>query len=1140
MYRSQFFMVFSIVLALAYALSFPSTIAMPSEQAVSSGNIDWVLLIDESGSLARPASSPKVAEWGIGADSPDNRRAYNGGDVRLSVAKLIIDLADRGDKVAVVPFGTDILVKGRQLRSINNNQDRENLKRLVSTAYSDDYDNTGYRNALSEALRILSQTPQSRQPAVVFLTDGRPTDGPAFTKSLRNPDIHDLGRSLTSEERAAYLAYLIPTLEQYSRLRIPVFPVLLGNYVDEIIAREIAVRTGGFVTQVTDASGLLRAYARIYARLRPDRYIDYLDASQEIMTVSTAPWQLVRQLTLVFEKTKDSEPLIQDLVMRDKFGSEHSLLGQSYGPDGAAIDRRNASHYEVFNIESNQPLVGDWYMNWRRDPTRAGLVIARSELAMRLVFPAGSQLQGFAIRFYSQQHSPLIGVEVLHQGNPIVDPQTMAYLILPGQGSAMVPMAARGLSLNDTLRFIQSGLGPGSHTIIVQYGTTLGPVRLRREFSLESRSLPYMGADTIIERPDGKLEFRFRILSQQGMSTLQFKVIGFLTEVPPGQPERVSALDDLKCEQDGSCRTLIQPQAGAKYIVRLVLEGKQESVVFSDYLEMTHEMSSKVVLDLPKVVDLGNLLYKQNEIERRIAGNEYLSVPSETIAAITQISGPDNKPVPPNMLALTFYRLQATKEYMLRLSGLQNLSMPGEYRVKVAFSAPKGVTVEPSEAVFILRVPEYAIVIRPEILNFGLIEQPLAHYTRPLTVTYPGDQAPHIEYSIERCTGPYPEIAGLIQPMLKEPIPVQPGAIRFTLDVLINDHVKPGGYQCALRLSHPDLPIQPPYLQMAFDVPIPLLELVETKVNFGEWWWPPWQAPPVITRAVAIKTLNINASDVRFRMDLNHKNKAVEAVSFAQLDAEQRLEKIEGNWSLKLTLQLSDELTAGTLRGDLDLIALAPTYARFRNDTINFEITRLRFDEWLWRRYIHPALQVFKEWWRQFFTPPHLGILKLLGISIAMLVATRILQSLWRGATGADDQLVGKIITDYQKSISLSGQYEVYIVYVSDKRTGQEYAAISRGPLGGSEIKVATIRRNYGAGKDNRSPWIFVENWPKLSETPEVVLRLGRKGEKELFSLGKPIEWKHSMSVEVIKVKRGQNGDMVKPIPPAFRYEGEL
>ena len=175
-------------------------------------NVDVALIIDATGSM--------------GSNDPD--------DLRKEAAKIFIDAAQLGDKIAVVAFNTSVYHYA-SLRTIQSGADKDTLKAAVDQVGSSGWTNlnVGLQGGFSE---LLSDTISDNKKAAVFLTDGKQEGSGPY-----DPQSH----------------------LQYKDMGWPVYTVGLGSNTDTALLDQIATDTGGRYIALTDPNQLQALYFEI-------------------------------------------------------------------------------------------------------------------------------------------------------------------------------------------------------------------------------------------------------------------------------------------------------------------------------------------------------------------------------------------------------------------------------------------------------------------------------------------------------------------------------------------------------------------------------------------------------------------------------------------------------------------------------------------------------------------------------------------------------------------------------------------------------------------------------------------------------------------------------------------------------------
>lgn len=243
--------------------------------------LDLVLIIDHSGSMVNPK---------FGRSDPFQ--------MRFLAARLLIDLLNDDDRVGLVLFSSDAQDMSNGLQLLQTGRDR--LKdRIADMEQQPTGDQTSYRKALQVASNLFDASSSDRQPVVIFLTDGAPTD-------LR--------------DEADYRTVLQPFVDQ----KIPVYLLMLEpkEFNDNAVRNDTLNRINNTlqifrtlrqpVIEISDPASIARAFAQVITNLQPSVYIDVEsprgnpDRNQTIFSSSIAATQRLTDVTFVFYETKGS------------------------------------------------------------------------------------------------------------------------------------------------------------------------------------------------------------------------------------------------------------------------------------------------------------------------------------------------------------------------------------------------------------------------------------------------------------------------------------------------------------------------------------------------------------------------------------------------------------------------------------------------------------------------------------------------------------------------------------------------------------------------------------------------------------------------------------------------------------------
>ncbi|MEZ4656631.1 MAG: VWA domain-containing protein [Caldilineaceae bacterium] len=403
--------------------------------------IDVVVVLDDSGSMAtcwpwprdrQPFTPP--CQW-PSVNPPSDPDA-----LRYSAARLLINLADDEDRIAVVRF--DAVAGGvgalAALQEVGSPDGRSQL--AASLQAPDDYLRRGYTRidlGLEQAITQLTENRRTgRNQYVLLLTDGEPTQ-PDGTGSQRQR-----------------------ILDQIQVLRdagIYTFPVVLcnasagcsGEFVQEAFA-EYGVREAG------SAQDLLRVFSEIFAEMKPDRSVltTRSSGSGGALSLSTRTVQGVRKISLVTPRAGltsfqlNNEPFLAQSTLDDP-NIEVSAVDARFIETGALPDGR-----------------------WSAEMSdRSGFAVVQADSYPQLINPPPSLADSSAsVRYYPAGKAPLL----IGQG---VGPGTNEPLLYNGK----TPMQVLG-----DIRYLIPTAPP--REITLQLGAEEEPLQLVRSFRLAPRA----------------------------------------------------------------------------------------------------------------------------------------------------------------------------------------------------------------------------------------------------------------------------------------------------------------------------------------------------------------------------------------------------------------------------------------------------------------------------------------------------------------------------------------------------------------------------------------------------------------------------------------------------------------------------
>lgn len=270
MHQSRSLLVLSIVVCIISICTVEPSIAQSGVEP-----LDLVLIIDHSGSMENPK---------YGRSDPHS--------MRFLAARMLIDLLNDEDRVGLILFSDNAedYSDGLQLVQTGRGRLKENIAKMESQSTGDF---TRYKDALELAGELLGETPANRRAAVIFLTDGAPTD-------------------MKQEEDYS------TALDLFIDRNVPVFLLMLkpkefdNNAVRNDTLQRISKTLQIFrdnkqtVIEIDDPASIARAFAKVITDLQPGVYIDVEnprgnpDRDQTIFQASVASSQRLADVTFVF------------------------------------------------------------------------------------------------------------------------------------------------------------------------------------------------------------------------------------------------------------------------------------------------------------------------------------------------------------------------------------------------------------------------------------------------------------------------------------------------------------------------------------------------------------------------------------------------------------------------------------------------------------------------------------------------------------------------------------------------------------------------------------------------------------------------------------------------------------------------
>ena len=313
--------------------------------------IDVVVLLDDSGSMAtcwpwpkdRPPFSPPC-----GSPSPNLPSDPNA--LRYSAARLLLQLLDEQDRVAVVRFDSEAGGIG-SLGALQPIGSAENRRQLIDSLQEpESYFERGYTRidlGLDEAIRLLAEGRETgRSQYVLLLTDGEPSEQAGVPD--QKPRIVEQFQQLAEDDVLAV-------------------PVVLCNptagCAGEFLREDLAGSFDAGVQEAATAQDLLRIFSEFLAGMKPDRsIITSRDGAGALQTV-TRDAHGARQLAYVtpsgslLSVKRDGNPILPEAALRDPNIDVNIVAGEALSAGRWAANTLDPSGFTIVQADSYPQLL---------------------------------------------------------------------------------------------------------------------------------------------------------------------------------------------------------------------------------------------------------------------------------------------------------------------------------------------------------------------------------------------------------------------------------------------------------------------------------------------------------------------------------------------------------------------------------------------------------------------------------------------------------------------------------------------------------------------------------------------------------------------------------------------------------------
>lgn len=491
--------------------------------------IDVVIVLDDSESMAISN------QCGLQSKPP----ASDPNDLRYSAARLLVQLAESDDRIAVVRFDAKADDVG-DLGSLQTIEGPGNRQRLIDEIDAPtDYTGRCYTRmdlGLQRASEILAASAtQGRNQYILFLTDGKPTSpsGVASQDQTVPPIIADL-----------------------KARRVDVIPVLLcspgttgcnpdaESFINRVMERA--------PVRARSAGDLLQVFSNIFAQMKPNLHVVDEKNRDGDIELYTRPAHAARQINVV-----SSEGGLTAL-RRDN----SNVTTQSVMQDG---------NIEVNVVESSALPTGKWTV----DSAAGSFVVARTDTYPDVVHPPA--ISGNAPRYVPQGKAPLVV-------GTIVGPGGEEDLRKDG-----TPLTE--LTTDRRLRFME--LPATTNAFSLQVGNDTAPLQIKRDFEIATRAnLPLAQAAKPECAPQTACRLEVALAPGPEVDSLAAQVY-VLDESDKARPVYSN---EMVCTERQCADSGFVPVDGHSYRVLYTVQGVAQNTLYGDWDETSVIMEPAVAV----------------------------------------------------------------------------------------------------------------------------------------------------------------------------------------------------------------------------------------------------------------------------------------------------------------------------------------------------------------------------------------------------------------------------------------------------------------------------------------------------------------------------------------------------------------
>lgn len=300
-------------------------------------------------------------------DASSSMKRTDPSDLRKVAAELYVDLARRGDRIAVTGFDEKARQSTNGFIAITDTDRRARLKQAIR-AIGNDGKWTDFTAGLEEAKRLLAGSAErpGEQSLVVFLTDGRcepDPKGPLAAEARTSEQRTELCKQKTLDELAGQLG------------GARVYAIGLSKGAPAAFLEELGRRTGGQGVVTMDPKALPSLFAGVYARLLGSQLReDDIDTRAGFEVYEGA-----RAIDIMIVGKSERTG-----VLRDPAGSEIAIDNR----DPERVYFVAASEYRFYKIQAPRP--GTWTVELAQPAKHRLATLQHFDLELSLVSPPGA------------------------------------------------------------------------------------------------------------------------------------------------------------------------------------------------------------------------------------------------------------------------------------------------------------------------------------------------------------------------------------------------------------------------------------------------------------------------------------------------------------------------------------------------------------------------------------------------------------------------------------------------------------------------------------------------------------------------------------------------------------------------------